>query len=132
MMSNTTTGRTPIFIILTGFEEPESFCVLAPGHRRHEYVLFVRPRDREKEIWNGYRAGVEGAIQQYGAEMAYTNDQLEDILTEMLQNASALYYSLNKYPKSISEFSDPRNGESEIQNRHSSAVADHRSARHAR
>lgn len=87
------------FYFLTGFEEPESFCVLAPGHRRHEYVLFVRPRDREKEIWNGYRAGVEGAIQQYGAEMAYTNDQLEDILTEMLQNASALYYSVNRQSK---------------------------------
>lgn len=87
------------FYFLTGFEEPEAFCVLAPGHRRHEYVLFVRPRDREKEIWNGYRAGVEGAIQQYGAEMAYTNDQLEDILTEMLQNATALYYSVNRHPE---------------------------------
>lgn len=88
------------FYYLTGFEEPESVCVLAPGHRRHEYVLFVRPRDREKETWNGYRAGVEGAIQRYGAEMAYTNDQVEEILTEMLQNAPALHYSLNKYPES--------------------------------
>ena len=87
------------FYYLTGFEEPDSFCVLAPGHRRHEYVLFVRPRDREKETWNGYRAGVEGAIQNFGAEMAYTNDQLEEMLTEMLQNAPALYYSLNKHPE---------------------------------
>lgn len=87
------------FYYLTGFEEPDSVCVLAPGHRRHEYVLFVRNRDREKEVWNGYRAGVEGAIQQHGAEMAYTNDQLDEMLTEMLQNAPALYYSLNVNPE---------------------------------
>ncbi len=87
------------FYYLTGFEEPESYCVLAPGNQKHEYLLFVLPRDREKETWTGIRAGVEGAIQTFGAEMAYTNDRLEDVLTELLQNACALHYSLNRYPE---------------------------------
>src|SRR5215470_1532734 len=70
------------FYYLTGFPEPEAFCVLAPGNPKHEYVLFVRPRDREKEIWNGYRAGVEGAIERYGAELAYPIDRAAEILPE--------------------------------------------------
>lgn len=87
------------FYYLTGFEEPESICVLAPGNAKHEFLLFVRPRDREKEIWNGYRAGVEGAMQNFGAEMAYTIDRLEEMLPEILYNAPTLYFPLNKYPE---------------------------------
>ena len=49
------------FYYLTGFAEPGALCVLQPGHADHEYVLFVRPRDRERETWTGRRAGVEGA-----------------------------------------------------------------------
>jgi len=86
------------FYYLTGFEEPESFCVLAPGHSKHEYVLFVRPRDKEKEIWNGFRAGVEGAMERYGAELAYPIDRLTEILPEFLENAGTLYYQINKTP----------------------------------
>jgi len=85
------------FYYLTGFPEPEAFCVLAPGNPKHEYVLFVRPRDREKEIWNGYRAGVEGAIERYGAELAYPIDRAAEILPEFLENASSLYYRISKH-----------------------------------
>lgn len=87
------------FFYLTGFEEPEAVCVLAPGNAKYEYALFVRPRDKEKEIWNGYRAGVEGAMQDYRAEIAYTTDKLEESLPEFLYNAPTLYYSLNRYPE---------------------------------
>ena len=48
------------FFYLTGFEEPDSIAVIAPG-RDKKYTLFVRPRDPEQEIWVGRRAGVEGA-----------------------------------------------------------------------
>src|SRR5690625_4136304 len=50
---------------LSGFEEPETVLVLAPG-AEHPFVLFVRPRDREKEVWKGYRACVEGEQRRYG------------------------------------------------------------------
>ncbi len=60
------------FYFLTGFDEPDAVLVLNPAHAKERYVLFVRPRDREMEIWNGRRAGVEGAIATYGADAAYT------------------------------------------------------------
>src|SRR6266536_6611866 len=52
------------FFYLTGFEEPESIAVIAPAKEK-KFTMFVRPRDMEQEIWNGYRAGVEGAKKDY-------------------------------------------------------------------
>src|SRR5438270_10925918 len=42
---------------LTGFDEPQSVLVLAPP----QTIMFVRPRDPEREVWDGPRAGVDGA-----------------------------------------------------------------------
>src|SRR3972149_8415709 len=87
------------FYYLTGYEEPESFCVLLQANEKYNYLLFVRPRDKEQETWTGIRSGVEGSILEYGADMAFPVDRLEEMLTELLQNAPVLYYSVNKYPE---------------------------------
>src|SRR5690242_21617578 len=68
------------FYYLTGFAEPESVALLAPGHKDGEFVMFVRPRDRERETWTGRRAGVEGAMLEYGADKAYTLDEFDRVL----------------------------------------------------
>src|SRR5918911_2823706 len=60
------------FYYLTGFDEPESIAVIAPS-REEKYTLFVRPRDPEREIWDGRRTGVEGAKSEHGADAAYTS-----------------------------------------------------------
>ena len=56
--------------------------MLNPAHAKERFVLFVRPRDREMEIWTGHRAGVEGAVANYGADAAYPIDQLDAKLRE--------------------------------------------------
>ena len=66
------------FYYLTGFAEPESIALLSPGHPDGEFVMFVRPRDKERETWTGRRAGIEGAIIEYGADKAYVIDELEE------------------------------------------------------
>src|SRR5207249_11634785 len=43
------------FAYVTGFPEPEAVCVLAPD-AKERFVLFVRPRDPERELWVGTRA----------------------------------------------------------------------------
>ena len=80
------------FYALTQLNEPESVAVISPGHDKHKYVLFVRPRNKEMEIWNGLRAGVEGAISQYGADAAYDISQLSNVLPKYLENNQKLYY----------------------------------------
>src|SRR5690349_20448218 len=46
---------------LTGFVEPETTLVLRPGAETERVVMFVRPRDPDRETWDGRRAGIEGA-----------------------------------------------------------------------
>src|SRR5437773_5079775 len=82
------------FFFLTGFDEPDAVAVFNPAHAKERYVLFVRPRDREMEIWNGRRAGVEGAIATYGADAAYPIDQLDARLREYAIERPVLYYRL--------------------------------------
>lgn len=84
------------FYYLTGFNEPEAVAVLAPHHGEHRFVLFVQPKDREKEVWSGYRCGVEGAKEIYGADIAYPITELDDKLPQYLQKAERIYYHLGR------------------------------------
>src|SRR5688572_15456783 len=82
------------FFFLTSFDEPDAVAVFNPSHAKERYVLFVRPRDREMEIWNGRRAGVEGAVATYGADAAYPLEQLDQKLREHAIDRPALFYRL--------------------------------------
>jgi Xaa-Pro aminopeptidase len=77
----------------TGFDEPQGCALLFADGR---YVLFVRPRDREKEIWNGFRAGVEGARAVYGATEAFPAGELDQRLAGLLDGAGTLWYRLGQ------------------------------------
>ena len=90
--------RIPNFYYLTGFEEPESICVIAPDHPKHQYILFVRPKDKQAEIWNGKRVGVKGARKRYGADKAYSIEKFSEKIGKYLQNAERLYYTLGSNP----------------------------------
>ena len=84
----------PNFYYLTGFEEPESICVIAPEHPKHQYILFVRPKDKQAEIWNGKRVGVKDARKHYGADKAYPIEKFDEKIGKYLQDAERLYYTL--------------------------------------
>jgi Xaa-Pro aminopeptidase len=81
------------FYYLTGFDEPEAIAVVSPGRER-QYTLFVRPRDPEREIWDGRRAGVEGAKRNFGAEESFPVAEFAEKLHEILDGADMLYYRL--------------------------------------
>ncbi|HEY9876944.1 MAG TPA: aminopeptidase P N-terminal domain-containing protein [Leptolyngbyaceae cyanobacterium] len=80
------------FYYLTGFNEPDAIAVLAPHHEEHRFILFVRPKDREREIWSGYRVGVEKAKELYGADVVYPIGELDEHLPKYLNKAERLYY----------------------------------------
>lgn len=81
-------------IYLTGFLEPEATLVLRPGAETERVVMFVRPGDPEAELWDGRRAGIEGAKQRYGADAAYPAAELPARLWELIANRDELHYSL--------------------------------------
>ncbi len=84
------------FFYLTGFNEPEAVVVLAPHHEEHRFILFVQPKDPEKETWTGYRCGVEKAKEFYGADEAYPINELDEKLPEYLEKADRIYYHLGR------------------------------------
>jgi Xaa-Pro aminopeptidase len=79
---------------LTGFDEPECALLLTNRHEAHQVVLFVRPRKREREIWDGPRAGIEGAVAMFGADAAFPIEELGQKLPDYLGNAERLHYRL--------------------------------------
>ncbi len=84
------------FLYLTGFQEPEAVLVLIPGREHGEVVWFCREKDREREIWDGLRAGPEGVCQQYSADDAFPIGDIDDILPGLLEGRERVYYTLGK------------------------------------
>jgi Xaa-Pro aminopeptidase len=84
---------------LTGFPEPEAVLVLVPGRAHGAVVMFVRERDRDAEIWNGYRAGPEGACAQFGADDAFPVSDIDEILPGLIEGRDRLYYDMGRDPE---------------------------------
>lgn len=82
------------FRYLTGFNEPDAVAVLAPGHDDGEFHVFCRPRDREREIWDGLRAGPEGVKARHGADQGHPLDALDTVIARLLRGRSRIVYTL--------------------------------------
>ncbi|QBQ53588.1 Xaa-Pro aminopeptidase [Nitrosococcus wardiae] len=86
------------FYYLTGFPEPEAVAVLVPGRSHGEYLLFCREQDPEKEVWEGRRAGTNGACKNYGADDAFPITDIDDILPGLMEDKARVYYAMGYYP----------------------------------
>jgi len=86
------------FFYLTGFEEPGSTLVINVVPNGKSFVaeshLFCRPKDLEREIWDGIRLGPEAAPQVLGIEFAHSNQELDQKLGELLADQNAIYTRL--------------------------------------
>ena len=79
-------------IYLTGWTEAESVFVLRHQDGRWVSALFVQPKDTLKEIWEGRRPGVEGALSAYAVNEAYGNNELDDNLLNWLADARRVFH----------------------------------------
>ncbi|WP_324732336.1 Xaa-Pro aminopeptidase [Pseudomonas paeninsulae] len=82
------------FQYLSGFPEPEAVIALIPGRAHGEYVLFCRERSPERELWDGLRAGQDGAISHYGADDAFPIGDIDDILPGLIEGRERVYYAM--------------------------------------
>lgn len=87
------------FHYLTGFNEPESVLVLIPGRKHGQCIVFCRERDRERELWDGYRQGPEGVCENFGADDAFPISDIDDILPGLMEGRERVYYSMGKRPE---------------------------------
>src|SRR6056297_2336775 len=84
------------FHYLSGFAEPEAVLALIPGREHGESVLFCKERNPQKELWDGFLVGPEGAIERYGLDDAFPIADIDDILPGMVEGRSRVYYPLGK------------------------------------
>lgn len=79
---------------LTGCTEPEAVALLDPSCDDGPFLLFVRPRDPDAELWSGPREGPEGARERLGADAALPLEELPARLGELMGRVDTLYYRL--------------------------------------
>ena len=84
----------PDLFYLTGFTEPETVAVLDAGKR--ELTLFVRKKDRERETWEGRRAGPEGAVRDFDADAAFPVAELDRRLPDLVRKAGVLWHAFGQ------------------------------------
>ena len=82
------------FFYLTGFDEPGATLVIIVQDKSVESHLFCRPKDLEREIWDGIRLGPDAAPESLGLEFAYSNQELDTKLSELLSRHEAIYLRL--------------------------------------
>ncbi|MGD9108522.1 MAG: Xaa-Pro aminopeptidase [Gammaproteobacteria bacterium] len=83
------------FYYLTGFTEPNAVAVFIKSTSAEQYVLFSQPKDLVKEQWCGFRVGQEKAIEAYGVDQAYSIDEIDKHMQQLLQDVQAVYYQFN-------------------------------------
>jgi len=87
------------FYYLSGFNEPNAVLVLLPNRKQGQVIYFVQDKDKERELWDGYRVGPDGMSTQYGADDAFPINDIDDILPGMLEGRERVYYTIGQKPE---------------------------------
>lgn len=80
---------------LSGLDEPESVAVFWRRGKERRFLLFVRPRDPQLEMWNGKRLGPEGARRELGAQEAHPLGEFSTRLDDLLKGHRRLLLPLD-------------------------------------
>ena len=83
------------FHYLTGFDHPNAVALLRTDGGP-AFTLYVEPRQRDAEIWTGYRPGVEGAQADFGADAAHPIDELLASIPKLLEKARRVFVPLGR------------------------------------
>lgn len=81
------------FYYLTGFHEPEAVLVIIGGNGEgnSEQILFCREKDKDREIWDGFRYGPDVAREAFGFDAAYPIAKLDEWIPKLIENQSVVY-----------------------------------------
>jgi Xaa-Pro aminopeptidase len=84
------------FFYLTGFPESDAVAVFNGASDKQRFLLFVAPKDPERETWTGTRVGVEGAVADFAADAAWPIEEVDKHLTPLIAAAPLLHYGLGE------------------------------------
>ncbi|MAV61266.1 MAG: Xaa-Pro aminopeptidase [Gammaproteobacteria bacterium] len=84
------------FYYMSGFCEPESLIAIVNNKDGINSIMFVPPKDKLKEIWDGYRAGPIGAVEDFLFDKAFDNTQINSMLPDILYGSEQVLYPIGK------------------------------------
>ena len=84
------------FYYLSGFCEPDSLMAIINNDNGINSIIFVPPKDKLKEIWDGHRAGPIGAVKEFLFDKAYDNSEIDNMMPEILFGCDQVLYPIGK------------------------------------
>ena len=84
------------FYYMSGFCEPASLMAIVNNKDGINSIVFVPPKDKLKEIWDGYRAGPIGAVEDFLFDKAFDNTHIETMLPDILHGSEQVLYPIGK------------------------------------
>jgi len=84
------------FYYMSGFCEPSSLIAIVKDKENISSIAFVPPKDKLKEIWDGYRAGPIGAVEDFLFDKAFDNTQIDVMLPDILHGFEQVLYPIGK------------------------------------
>ena len=84
------------FYYLSGFCEPDSLMAIINNDDGINSIIFVPPKDKLKEIWDGHRSGPIGAVKQFLFDKAYDNSEIDNMMPEILFGCDQVLYPIGK------------------------------------
>lgn len=79
------------FYYLTGIDEPDVICIFKKENGHTSYILFVKPSNKDDEIWIGKSIGLEGAKSIYRADEAFPISDFDKKLGELIRGVDCVY-----------------------------------------
>ena len=77
------------FYYLTGFTEPGAWLTIDASGKS---TLFCRPKDLEREIWDGIRLGPKAAPAALGVSQAFSVETIATTMPQLLANQHAVWF----------------------------------------
>ena len=87
-----------------GFPEPESVLIVSKLKGKQELIMLVRPKNAEREVWDGIRCGVRGAKKDYFASRAYDVSEFGDVISGLVADSKVVYYGYGVNPSFDEKF----------------------------
>ena len=84
------------FYYLSGFCEPDSLMAIINNDDVINSIIFVPPKDKLKEIWDGHRSGPIGAVKEFLFDKAYDNSEIDNMMPEILFGCDQVLYPIGK------------------------------------
>jgi len=83
-------------LYLSNFQEPEAILVFTKFKGDNRFLMFVRPKDKMREIWTGIRFGTDGAKAEFGADEAHTVEEFEKVVGPLIDQADQVLYRIGR------------------------------------